>query len=211
MNAIEEVVREKAPAGFNIDWSGQSREEKSSGSKTVQVLAMALIFVFLCLAALYESWSVPFAVLLTVPTGIFGALLSEYVMNQQNSIYMQIGIITIIGLAAKNAILIVEFAKARTDKGMDPIKAAVEAAGLRLRPIIMTSLAFIIGCLPLAVASGAGAAARNNMGIAVVGGMIFATALGVFLIPIFFVIVEIISAKVSGAHGAKKKTAEDYM
>ncbi|MBQ3863697.1 MAG: efflux RND transporter permease subunit, partial [Schwartzia sp.] len=147
----------------------------------------------------------------TVPTGIFGALLSEYVMNQQNSIYMQIGIITIIGLAAKNAILIVEFAKARTDKGMDPIKAAVEAAGLRLRPIIMTSLAFIIGCLPLAVASGAGAAARNNMGIAVVGGMIFATALGVFLIPIFFVIVEIISAKVSGAHGAKKKTAEDYM
>lgn len=211
MNAIEEVVREKAPAGFNIDWSGQSREEKSSGSKTLQVLAMALIFVFLCLAALYESWSVPFAVLLTVPTGIFGALLSEYVMNQQNSIYMQIGIITIIGLAAKNAILIVEFAKARTDKGMDPIKAAVEAAGLRLRPIIMTSLAFIIGCLPLAVASGAGAAARNNMGIAVVGGMIFATALGVFLIPIFFVIVEIISAKVSGAHGAKKKTAEDYM
>ncbi|SHE39444.1 efflux RND transporter permease subunit [Schwartzia succinivorans] len=211
MNAIEEVVREKAPAGFNIDWSGQSREEKSSGSKTVQVLAMALIFVFLCLAALYESWSVPFAVLLTVPTGIFGALLSEYVMNQQNSIYMQIGIITIIGLAAKNAILIVEFAKARTDKGMDPIKAAVEAAGLRLRPIIMTSLAFIIGCLPLAVASGAGAAARNNMGIAVVGGMIFATALGVFLIPIFFVIVEIISAKLSGAHGAKKKTAEDYM
>ena len=211
MNAIEEIVREKAPAGFNIDWSGQSREEKTAGSKTFQVLAMALVFVFLCLAALYESWSVPFAVLLTVPTGIFGALLSEYVMNQQNSIYMQIGIITIIGLAAKNAILIVEFAKARTDKGMDPVKAAIEAAGLRLRPIIMTSLAFIIGCLPLAVATGAGAAARNNMGIAVVGGMIFATAIGVFLIPILFVVVEVISEKVSGAHKKQKKTAEDYM
>lgn len=211
MNAIEEVVREKAPAGFNIDWSGQSREERKAGSKTLQVLAMALVFVFLCLAALYESWSVPFAVLLTVPTGIFGALLSEYITNQQNSIYMQIGIITIIGLAAKNAILIVEFAKARTDKGMDPVKAAIEAAGLRLRPIIMTSLAFIIGCLPLAVASGAGAGARNNMGIAVVGGMIFATVLGVFLIPVMFVIIEMLSAKFSGAHKKQKKTAEDYL
>jgi len=117
----------------------------------------------------------------------------------------------IIGLAAKNAILIVEFAKVRTDKGMDPVKAAIEAAGLRLRPIIMTSLAFIIGCLPLAIASGAGAAARNAMGVAVVGGMIFATSLGVFLIPVFFVIVEYIAAKFGGLHQSKKKTSADYM
>ena len=143
MTAIAEVVREKAPSGFNIEWSGQSREEQKSGDKTFQVLGLALLFVFLALAALYESWSVPFAVLLTVPTGIFGALLVEALARQQNSIYMQIGVIMIIGLAAKNAILIVEFAKVRTDKGMDPVEAAVEAAGLRLRPILMTSLAFI--------------------------------------------------------------------
>ena len=172
---------------------------------------MALLFVFLCLAALYESWSVPFAVLLTVPTGIFGALFIEELARQQNSIYMQIGIIMIIGLAAKNAILIVEFAKVRTDKGMDPVQAAIEAAGLRLRPIIMTSLAFIIGCLPLAIATGAGAAARNNMGIAVVGGMFFATTLGVFLIPVFFVVVEKVSAMLGFGHKVKKTTSDDLM
>ena len=211
MAAITEVVHEQAPVGFNIEWSGQSREEKKAGDKTLQVLGLALLFVFLCLAALYESWSVPFAVLLTVPTGIFGALLVEGLASQQNSIYMQIGVIMIIGLAAKNAILIVEFAKVRTDKGMDPVEAAVEAAGLRLRPILMTSLAFIIGCLPLAIASGAGAAARNNMGIAVVGGMIFATALGIFLIPVFFVVVEKLAASLGFSHKVKKTTSDDLM
>ena len=211
MAALTEVVREKAPTGFNIEWSGQSREEQKSGDKTTQVLGLALLFVFLCLAALYESWSVPFAVLLTVPTGIFGALFIEELARQQNSIYMQIGIIMIIGLAAKNAILIVEFAKVRTDKGMDPVQAAIEAAGLRLRPIIMTSLAFIIGCLPLAIATGAGAAARNNMGIAVVGGMFFATTLGVFLIPVFFVVVEKVSAMLGFGHKVKKTTSDDLM
>lgn len=197
MDAIQEVAREKAPAGFNLEWSGQSREEKKSGDKTFTVLAMALVFVFLCLAALYESWSIPFAVLLTVPTGVFGALLSEYVAGMQNSIYMQIGVIMIIGLAAKNAILIVEFAKVYRDEGMDPKEAAIKASGLRLRPILMTSLAFIIGCLPLALAAGAGAGARNNMGIAVVGGMIFATTLGIFLIPVFYVIVDMIATKLN--------------
>nr|MCR5030981.1 efflux RND transporter permease subunit [Selenomonadaceae bacterium] len=190
LTAIEEVVRENAPAGFNIDWSGQSRQEKKAGSKMGQVLMMSLVFVFLCLAALYESWSVPFSVLLTVPTGLFGAYLSEYIMGQENSVYMQIGLITIMGLAAKNAILIVEFAKAYKDEGMDPVEAAIKAAGLRLRPIIMTSLAFILGCLPLAVAAGAGAGSRNGMGIAVVGGMLCATAVGIFLIPVLYVIVE---------------------
>lgn len=211
MAAITEVVREKAPTGFNIEWSGLSREEKKAGDKTLQVLALALLFVFLCLAALYESWSVPFAVLMTVPTGIFGALLAEALTRQQNSIYMQIGVIMIIGLAAKNAILIVEFAKARTDKGMDLKKAAIEAAGLRLRPIIMTSLAFIIGCLPLAIATGAGAGARNNMGVAVVGGMLVATVLGIFLIPVFFVIVEKAAAHFNPRRKMKKKTADDLL
>ena len=200
MSAAEEVVKEIAPAGTTIEWSGQSREEQKSGSSTMKVLAMALVFAFLCLAALYESWSVPLAVLFTVPTGIFGALFSEYAINKlaallgstsdgyQNSVYMQIGIIMIIGLAAKNAILIVEFAKERVDKGMDPLNAVMEAAKLRFRPILMTAFTSIIGCLPLAMATGAGAAARCGMGVAVVGGMVFATLFGVFLIPAFYLI-----------------------
>jgi len=208
---MEEITKQQVPTGFNIEWSGQSREEKTSSNATMQVLALALIFVFLCLAALYESWSVPYAVLLTVPTGVFGALLAEYAMNLQNSVYMQIGVIMIIGLAAKNAILIVEFAKVRVDKGMDPVKAAIEAAGLRLRPIIMTSFAFIIGCLPLAIATGAGAGARNSMGVAVVGGMVFATAFGVFLIPVLFVVVEKITAKISPIKKKEKASPTEYM
>ena len=176
MTALEEVVAEQTPEGFNIEWSGQSREEKNSSGSTVQVLGLALVFVFLCLAALYESWAVPFAVLMTVPTGIFGALFCEYglfmlsaIMGSpnlglQDSVYMQIGIIMIMGLAAKNAIL-------------------------------MTSFAFIIGCLPLAMATGAGSAARNGMGVAVVGGMLFATSLGIFLIPVFYVVVEYVKSK----------------
>lgn len=223
MNAIEEVVREEAGTGFNIEWSGQSREEKKASSSTGQVLALALVFVFLMLAALYESWNVPFAVLMTVPTGIFGAVFSEWALailygmfniqkaGLQDSVYMQIGIITIIGLAAKNAILIVEFAKVRVDRGMRPVKAAIEAAGLRLRPILMTSLAFIIGCLPLAMAVGAGSAARNGMGVAVVGGMIFATAMGIFLIPVFFVIVEMVAEKFGFMKQEKRKSSIDYM
>lgn len=223
MQAIEEVVRETAPSGFHIDWSGQSREEKKAGNSALQVMGLALLFVFLCLAALYESWSVPLAVLLTVPTGVFGALVSEYGLSiieyafgrpnpgLQNSIYMQIGIIMIIGLAAKNAILIVEFAKVRTDRGMEPVKAALEAARLRLRPILMTSLAFIIGCLPLAIATGAGASARNGMGVAVVGGMLFATSLGIFLIPVFFVIVETLAARIGIRKKHRRRQAEEYL
>lgn len=202
--AMEKLAKETLPSGFNVEWSGQSRQEKKAGSTTMQILALSLVFVFLCLAALYESWSVPYAVMLSVPTGIFGALLSQYAMNLQNSVYMQIGVIMLIGLAAKNAILIVEFAKVRVDKGMDPVKAAVEAATLRLRPILMTSFAFIIGCLPLAIASGAGAGARQAMGTAVVGGMTIATAFGIFLIPVLFVVVEWIVAKLH----LKKKQKE---
>ena len=223
MNAITEVVQHHINSGFSIAWSGQSREEQKSANSTMQILALALLFVFLCLAALYESWSVPFAVLFTVPTGIFGALFAEYILaaifgalgipapGYQTSVYKQIGVIMVIGLAAKNAILIVEFAKVRVDRGMDPLKAAIQAAGLRLRPILMTSFAFIIGCLPLCMASGAGAAARNGMGVAVVGGMLCATVLGVFLIPVFYVIVDRISRMLGISKKAKTRTADDYM
>ncbi len=223
ITAMEEVVRENADTGYSIEWSGQSRQEKTASDSTGKVLALALVFVFLALAALYESWTVPYAVLLTVPTGVFGALFSEYGIGWletllghyndglQNSIYMQIGVIMIIGLAAKNAILIVEFAKVRTDRGMEPVKAAMEAARLRFRPILMTSFAFIIGCLPLAVATGAGAAARNGMGVAVVGGMLFATSLGIFLIPVFFVLVEYAAAHFGMLRKFRKKTPNDYI
>ncbi len=209
--AMEEVAREVLPDGYGYEWSGQSREEKKSGSSTMIIFALCLVFVFLCLAALYESWSVPYAVLLSVPTGICGALLAEYVRDLQNSVYMQIGLVMLIGLAAKNAILIVEYAKVRVDRGWDIVDAAVEAAKLRLRPIIMTSLAFILGCLPLAIASGAGAAARNAMGTAVVGGMLMATVLGIFLIPALFVIVETIAAKLGTRKKRKATTSEKFM
>lgn len=211
MAAMQEIVNEIAPvsSGYNIDWSGQSREEQKASSSTLQVMLLALVFVFLCLAALYESWSVPYAVLLTVPTGILGALLSAFILNLQISIYMQIGIIVIIGLAAKNAILIVEFAKVRVDRGMAPLKATLQAAKLRLRPIIMTSLAFIIGCLPLAIATGAGAGARNNMGVAVVGGMLFATCIGVFLIPVMYLVVMKVTEMITGNKKKETKTDPD--
>ncbi len=207
ISTMEEVVRENAPAGFSVEWSGQSREEKKSAGTTGKVLMLSVVFVFLCLAALYESWSVPFAVLLTVPTGLFGAFLVQYGLlmleamfgylnpGLMNSVYMQIGVLMLMGLAAKNAILIVEFAKARVDAGMEPIKAIIESAGLRLRPILMTSFAFILGCMPLALASGAGAASRNSMGTAVVGGMIFAVVLGLFLIPVMYFVVIWLSSK----------------
>jgi multidrug efflux pump len=195
MTALEEVAAEVLPDGYTYEWSGQSREEKLSGDRAPIVFGMAMVFAFLCLAALYESWSVPFAVLLTVPVGIFGAFLFQYARNLENSVYMQIGLVMLIGLAAKNAILIVEFAKVRVDKGMDPVQAAIESAKIRLRPILMTSLAFIIGCFPLAIATGAGAGARNSMGTAVVGGMFTATTLGIFLIPVLFVVIEKIALR----------------
>jgi hydrophobe/amphiphile efflux-1 (HAE1) family protein len=190
MQALEEVAKQVLPLSMSYEWTDQSREEKISGGRAPILFGFALFFVFLCLAALYESWTIPLAVLLTVPTGIFGAFLFQYARGLENNIYMQIGLIMLIGLAAKNAILIVEFAKVRVDKGMKPLQAAVEAAKVRLRPILMTSLAFIIGCIPLALATGAGAGARNSMGTAVVGGMFMATGIGIFLTPLLFVFIE---------------------
>lgn len=190
MAAIEEVAKEVLPATYTYEWVDQSRDQIEAGNRSVQIFIISLVFVFLCLAALYESWTIPLAVMLSVPSAVFGCFLSQYLRGQMNDVYMQIGLITLIGLAAKNAILIVEYAKANMEMGMDPVDAAIEAAHLRLRPILMTSFAFILGCLPLAIATGAGAGARVSMGNAVVGGMSIATLFGIFLIPVLFVVVE---------------------
>ena len=190
MAAIEEVAKQVLPNTYTYEWTGQSLDEIEAGSRSTQIFIISLIFVFLCLAALYESWTIPLAVLLSVPSAVFGCFLVQYARGLQNDVYMQIGLITLIGLAAKQSILIVEFAKMNMEQGMDVVHAAVEAAHVRLRPILMTSFAFILGCLPLAIATGPGAGARVSMGNAVVGGMTIATLFGIFLIPVLFVVVE---------------------
>lgn len=190
MAAIEEVAKQVLPNTYTYEWTDQSLDEIEAGSRSTQIFIISLIFVFLCLAALYESWTIPLAVLLSVPSAVFGCFLVQYARGLQNDVYMQIGLITLIGLAAKNAILIVEYAKMNMEQGMDVVHAAVEAAHVRLRPILMTSFAFILGCLPLAIATGPGAGARVSMGNAVVGGMTIATLFGIFLIPVLFVVVE---------------------
>jgi hydrophobe/amphiphile efflux-1 (HAE1) family protein len=201
--ALEAVAREVLPTGYGYEWAGLSRQEKESAGQAPIVFGLALVFVFLFLAALYESWSVPFAVLLAVPLGVFGALGALAVVGLTNNIYAQIGLILLIGLAAKNAILIVEFAKVRRDEGMDRVEAAVAAATLRLRPILMTSFAFILGVMPLALARGAGAGARVSMGVTVAAGMLVATVLGIFLVPVLFVAVDHVFHRLRG-RGASK-------
>jgi multidrug efflux pump len=190
MAAIQQIVDKDLPNGFGIDWTGQSYQEVVSGNQAPLLFGMSLIVVFLCLAALYESWSVPVSVLLVVPLGVLGAVLAVMLRGLPNDIYFKIGLITIIGLAAKNAILIVEFAVEQQASGRSLRDGVVEAARLRLRPILMTSLAFILGVLPLAVSTGAGANARHAIGTGVIGGMLFATFLGVLLIPVFYVSVR---------------------
>jgi multidrug efflux pump subunit AcrB len=193
--ALEEVAAQVLPQGYGYEWSGLSLQEQQSAGQTPIVFGLTVVFVFLFLAALYESWSVPFAVLLSVPIGVFGAMAALAVVGITNNIYVQIGLILLIGLSAKNAILIVEFAKAGVDGGKDVVESAISAAKLRLRPILMTSLAFILGVMPLALASGAGAASRVSMGIAVCAGMLFATFLGIFIIPVLFVLVERVAGR----------------
>jgi len=193
--ALEEVAAQVLPQGYGYEWSGLSLQEQQSAGQTPVVFGLTVVFVFLFLAALYESWSVPFAVLLSVPIGVFGAMAALAVVGITNNIYVQIGLILLIGLSAKNAILIVEFAKAGVDGGKDVVESAISAAKLRLRPILMTSLAFILGVMPLALASGAGAASRVSMGIAVCAGMLFATFLGIFIIPVLFVLVERVAGR----------------
>ena len=190
--AMDEIdkLASQLPQGFNHEWTGLSAQEKLSGSQATSLYAISVLVVFLCLAALYESWSIPLAVMLAVPIGIFGALFGAWLFGQSNDVYFKVGLLTTIGLAAKNAILIVEFAIEREAKGMGLVEATLDAARQRLRPILMTSLAFILGVTPLAIASGAGSGAQNAIGIGVMGGMIAATILGVFFIPLLFVVVS---------------------
>jgi HAE1 family hydrophobic/amphiphilic exporter-1 len=193
IEALREVAK-TLPAGYGYEFSGMSREEIAAGSQQTIIFAISLVFVFLFLAALYESWSVPFSVLFAVPIGAFGSILTlTFIPSLNNNIYAQIGLITLIGLAAKNAILIVEFAKDRVDRGIDVTSATLEAVRLRLRPIVMTSLAFILGVLPLAFASGAAAESRKTIGWTVFGGMIAATTLAIFVVPVLFVLITKLS------------------
>jgi The (Largely Gram-negative Bacterial) Hydrophobe/Amphiphile Efflux-1 (HAE1) Family len=188
--AIMEDLAAKLPSGISLSWTGLSYEERLAGSQAPALYAISIIVVFLCLAALYESWSIPFAVMLVVPLGVLGAVLAVTLRGLPNDVYFQVGLLTTIGLAAKNAILIVEFAKDMHEKqGMSLIEAAVEASQQRLRPILMTSLAFVLGVLPLAIATGAGSGAQNAIGIGVMGGMISATVLAIFFVPLLFVVV----------------------
>ncbi|MYM36243.1 efflux RND transporter permease subunit [Duganella sp. FT94W] len=185
-----EKLAQKLPAGVGYEWTGLSVEERDSGSQTTVLYAISLLIVFLCLAALYESWSVPFSVLLVVPLGVIGAVLGTMLFKLSNDVYFQVGLLTVVGLSAKNAILIVEFAKELQDKGQDLKQATLHAVKLRLRPILMTSIAFGLGVLPLAISSGAGSGSQNAIGIGVLGGMLTATFLGIFFVPLFFVLVR---------------------
>jgi multidrug efflux pump len=188
MDIMESLVG-KLPTGVGLEWTGLSFEEKLSGSQAPLLYALSTIVVFLCLAALYESWSIPVAVLLVVPIGVLGALLATYLRGLSNDVYFQVGLLTTIGLAAKNAVLIVEFAKENFDRGQSLKDAVVLAARTRFRPIVMTSLAFSFGVLPLALANGAGSGAQNAVGTGVVGGMVASTLLGILFIPVFFVVI----------------------
>ena len=185
-----EKLAGQLPPGFGFEWTGQSREEKLAGSQATVLYAFSLLAVFLCLAALYESWSIPFSVMLVVPLGVLGVLLATLLRGMSNDVYFQIGLVTIIGLSAKNAILIVEFAKDLQAEGKSVLEAALEAAHLRFRPIVMTSLAFTLGVVPLFIASGASSASQRAIGTGVIGGMITGTVLAVVFVPVFFVLVR---------------------
>ena len=187
---IIQTLAAKLPKGIGLEWTGISYEERMAGSQTTLLYSVSLLFVFLCLAALYESWSIPFSVMLIVPLGIVGSVIATLSAGLSNDVYFQIGLLTTIGLSAKNAILIVEFAKDLHEKGNNILISAMSAAELRLRPILMTSLAFILGVTPLALSNGAGSASQNAIGIGVIGGMTAATTLAIIFVPLFFVVIE---------------------
>jgi HAE1 family hydrophobic/amphiphilic exporter-1/multidrug efflux pump len=198
LEALERVAKEVLdPKGYAIDWSNISFQERRIGGQSSQVFLIGLLMVFLVLAAQFESWAVPFAVILAVPFAIFGALAAVWVRGFTNDIYFQIGMVTLIGLSAKNAILIVEFANTRYEAGKPLIEAAIEAARLRFRPIIMTSMAFIFGMFPLVIATGAGAASRQSIGTGVLGGMLAATFLAIFFVPLFYVLIRKLTGRMA--------------
>lgn len=204
---MEELAREVLPDGFTFAWSGQAFEEKQASGTTAVVFVFALIMVFLILSAQYEQWSLPVAVITAVPFGIFGALVTVWLRGMENDVYFQIGLVTLIGLSTKNAILIVEFAELKYREGMPAFDAALEAARLRLRPILMTSLSFILGAMPLVLASGAGASARHSIGTGIIGGMVGATTLALFFVPLFYYLIQIMNER----RAKKKTTAQPSM
>jgi HAE1 family hydrophobic/amphiphilic exporter-1 len=197
MRAINEVAQ-NLPPGYGFEFSGISREEQSAGSKTIYIFLLSLLFVYFLLSALYESYVLPFAVLLSLPVGLSGIFIFDTIFNIDNNIYTQISMIMLIGLLSKNAILIVEFAAARREKGMTVTDSAVEGAKVRLRPILMTSMAFIIGIMPLMLSTGAGAHGNKSIGFSAVGGMLFGTAFGILVIPVLFIIFQNIQERFSG-------------
>ena len=206
MTAMENMVKQ-LPAGIGYEWTGQSYEERLSGSQAPLLYMLSIIIVFLSLSALYESWSIPFSVILVVPLGVLGALLAATLRGLPNDVYFKVGLLTIIGLSTKNAILIIEFAKDLQAQGKDLIAATLEAVHLRLRPILMTSLAFILGVMPLALNNGAGSASQHAIGTGVAGGMLSATILAIFMVPVFFVVVRrIFKGKIHKAVRAKEGT-----
>jgi multidrug efflux pump len=189
MKEIEAMVA-KLPQDVDVEWVGLSYEERLTGAQAPALYALSVIVIFLCLAALYESWSVPFAVMLSVPLGVIGAVGASFLFGLNNDVYFQVGMLTTMGLASKNAILIVEFAKDLYERGESLISATLKAAQLRFRPIIMTSMAFVLGVTPLAIATGAGSASQNAIGISVMGGMLAATFIAIFFVPMFYVAVQ---------------------
>jgi HAE1 family hydrophobic/amphiphilic exporter-1 len=188
MQAMEEIVA-KLPEGVGYEWTGLSYQQRMSSSQAPVLYAFSILVIFLCVAALYESWSIPIANLLMLPLGVFGAIVATWSRTLHNDVYFQIGFLTTLGLSTKNAILIIQFAKERMTQGAEVVEATLGAARVRLRPVIMTSMAFFFGVLPLAIASGAGAGAMNAIGTAVAGGMLSATFIDLFYIPLFFVLV----------------------
>jgi multidrug efflux pump len=206
MRAMQSFIERDLPTGFSFDWAGQSLQELVSGSQAPTLFSLSILVVFLCLAALYESWTIPVAVLLIVPLGVLGAVVAADLRGLPNDVYFKIGLITIIGLAAKNAILIVEFAVELQRQGKTVREAVIEAGRLRMRPILMTSFAFILGVLPLAISSGAGANARHAIGTGVIGGMLFATVFGLMLVPVFYVAIQRLLGKKLDAPGSVQST-----
>lgn len=186
---MEKLVSQ-LPTGIGLQWTGASLQERMTGAQAPALYALSLLVVFLCLAALYESWSIPFSVMLVVPLGVIGALVATWLRGLENDVYFQVGLLTVIGLSAKNAILIVEFANDLNTRGGDLIESTLEASRQRLRPILMTSLAFIFGVLPMAISNGAGSSSQHAVGTGVMGGMISATVLAIFFVPLFFVVVR---------------------
>src|SRR5579859_15619 len=205
---MEQIANRELPPGFSFEWSGISKEEIESGGQTFLIFGLGLVFVFLVLSAQYESFVLPLIIILGVPVALLGALLFQWIRGFANDVFCQIGLVMLIGLASKNAILIVEFARDLRERGKSVVESALEAAQTRLRPILMTSIAFLLGLLPLLLATGAGASSRRSLGTAVFGGMLVSTALNLLFIPALYVIVEQLREKVAGAPAASEPKAE---